>query len=118
MNNVLYLFILNLLPRKKFKTRSGDTVRLMDLLEEGLKRSMDKLKEKGRDKVSPSNSDEISIFSCHPEKPPSNSLCMPEYSVQNRSIDLKCDQGPAVPITEYINHNSFALRNEEPPNAQ
>ncbi len=67
MNNVLYLFILNLLPRKKFKTRSGDTVRLMDLLEEGLKRSMDKLKEKGRDKVSPSNSDEISAFSCHPE---------------------------------------------------
>lgn len=40
-----------LLLRKKFKTRSGDTVRLMDLLEEGLKRSMDKLKEKERDKV-------------------------------------------------------------------
>lgn len=38
--------------RKKFKTRSGDTVRLVDLLEEGLKRSMDKLKEKERDKVS------------------------------------------------------------------
>lgn len=37
--------------RKKFKTRSGDTVRLMDLLDEGLKRSMDKLKEKDRDKV-------------------------------------------------------------------
>ncbi|XP_072487020.1 arginine--tRNA ligase, cytoplasmic isoform X2 [Notamacropus eugenii] len=37
--------------KKKFKTRSGDTVRLIDLLEEGLKRSMDKLKEKGRDKV-------------------------------------------------------------------
>lgn len=37
--------------RKKFKTRSGETVRLMDLLEEGLKRSMDKLKEKERDKV-------------------------------------------------------------------
>lgn len=37
--------------RKKFKTRSGDTVRLMDLLEEGLKRCMDKLKEKERDKV-------------------------------------------------------------------
>ncbi len=64
MNNVLYVFILNLLPRKKFKTRSGDTVRLMDLLEEGLKRSMDKLKEKGRDKVSPSHSDEMSAFSC------------------------------------------------------
>uniref|UniRef100_G3WRU8 Arginine--tRNA ligase, cytoplasmic n=2 Tax=Sarcophilus harrisii TaxID=9305 RepID=G3WRU8_SARHA len=37
--------------KKKFKTRSGDTVRLIDLLEEGLKRSMDKLKEKERDKV-------------------------------------------------------------------
>lgn len=47
----IYLFILCFLCRKKFKTRSGDTVRLMDLLEEGLKRSMDKLKEKERDKV-------------------------------------------------------------------
>ncbi|KAJ7997060.1 hypothetical protein DPEC_G00225000 [Dallia pectoralis] len=37
--------------KKKFKTRSGDTVRLMDLLDEGLKRAMDKLKEKERDKV-------------------------------------------------------------------
>ncbi|XP_003782010.1 arginine--tRNA ligase, cytoplasmic [Otolemur garnettii] len=37
--------------KKKFKTRSGETVRLRDLLEEGLKRSMDKLKEKERDKV-------------------------------------------------------------------
>ncbi|KAF6739480.1 Arginine--tRNA ligase, cytoplasmic [Oryzias melastigma] len=37
--------------KKKFKTRSGDTVRLMDLLEEGLKRCKDKLLEKERDKV-------------------------------------------------------------------
>ncbi|XP_048193302.1 arginine--tRNA ligase, cytoplasmic [Perognathus longimembris pacificus] len=37
--------------KKKFKTRSGETVRLVDLLEEGLRRSMDKLKEKERDKV-------------------------------------------------------------------
>ncbi|XP_051869969.1 arginine--tRNA ligase, cytoplasmic [Pristis pectinata] len=37
--------------KKKFKTRSGETVRLADLLEEGLKRSMDKLLEKERDKV-------------------------------------------------------------------
>ena len=37
--------------RKKFKTRSGDTVRLVDLLDEGLKRSWDKLIEKERDKV-------------------------------------------------------------------
>jgi len=37
--------------KKKFKTRSGDTVRLVDLLDEGLKRSWDKLIEKGRDQV-------------------------------------------------------------------
>lgn len=37
--------------KKKFKTRSGDTVRLVELLDEGLKRSLDKLKEKERDKV-------------------------------------------------------------------
>ncbi|XP_078509516.1 arginine--tRNA ligase, cytoplasmic isoform X2 [Lissotriton helveticus] len=37
--------------KKKFKTRSGETVRLRDLLQEGLKRSMDKLKDKERDKV-------------------------------------------------------------------
>ncbi|XP_042526159.1 arginine--tRNA ligase, cytoplasmic isoform X1 [Dipodomys spectabilis] len=37
--------------KKKFKTRSGETVRLTDLLEEGMRRSMDKLKEKERDKV-------------------------------------------------------------------
>jgi arginyl-tRNA synthetase len=36
---------------KKFKTRSGDTVKLSDLLDEGLKRSMDKLKEKEREKT-------------------------------------------------------------------
>ena len=36
--------------RKKFKTRSGDTVRLVDLLDEGLKRSWDKLLEKEREK--------------------------------------------------------------------
>lgn len=37
--------------KKKFKTRSGDTVRLVELLDEGLKRSLDKLQEKERDKV-------------------------------------------------------------------
>lgn len=37
--------------RKKFKTRSGDTVRLVDLLDEGIRRSELKLIEKGRDKV-------------------------------------------------------------------
>lgn len=37
--------------KKKFKTRSGDTVKLTDLLDEGLKRALDTLVEKGRDKV-------------------------------------------------------------------
>lgn len=37
--------------RKKFKTRSGDTIRLRDLLDEGLTRALAKLKEKERDKV-------------------------------------------------------------------
>lgn len=37
--------------KKKFKTRSGETVRLKDLLEEGLNRSLLKLQEKERDKV-------------------------------------------------------------------
>ncbi|XP_041357238.1 arginine--tRNA ligase, cytoplasmic-like [Gigantopelta aegis] len=37
--------------KKKFKTRSGDTVRLVDLLDEGLKRAEATLREKGRDKV-------------------------------------------------------------------
>uniref|UniRef100_A0A2A4K4Y4 Probable arginine--tRNA ligase, cytoplasmic n=1 Tax=Heliothis virescens TaxID=7102 RepID=A0A2A4K4Y4_HELVI len=37
--------------KKKFKTRSGDTIKLIKLLDEGLKRSLDKLVEKGRDKV-------------------------------------------------------------------
>merc|ERR1719494_20975 len=36
--------------KKKFKTRSGETVRLRDLLDEGIKRAHDKLLEKGRDK--------------------------------------------------------------------
>ncbi|CAH8560166.1 unnamed protein product [Dicrocoelium dendriticum] len=38
------------ISRKKFKTRSGDTVRLVDLLDEGLERSKARLLEKGRDK--------------------------------------------------------------------
>ncbi|XP_053610780.1 arginine--tRNA ligase, cytoplasmic [Plodia interpunctella] len=37
--------------KKKFKTRSGDTIKLIALLDEGLKRALDKLIEKGRDKV-------------------------------------------------------------------
>ena len=38
--------------KKKFKTRSGDTVRLIDLLNEGLERALGRLREKERDKVS------------------------------------------------------------------
>lgn len=48
------IFIISLMffiHRKKFKTRSGDTIRLVDLLDEGLKRALDKLKEKQRDQV-------------------------------------------------------------------
>lgn len=37
--------------KKKFKTRSGETVKLASLLDEGLKRAGDKLKEKGRDQA-------------------------------------------------------------------
>ncbi|CAH2009170.1 unnamed protein product [Acanthoscelides obtectus] len=37
--------------KKKFKTRSGDSIRLVDLLDKGLEKALDKLKEKGRDKV-------------------------------------------------------------------
>jgi len=37
--------------KKKFKTRSGDTVRLSELLDEGLRRALQKLQEKERDKV-------------------------------------------------------------------
>jgi arginyl-tRNA synthetase len=38
--------------KKKFKTRSGETVRLVDLMNEGIRRSEEKLIERGRDKVS------------------------------------------------------------------
>ena len=37
--------------RKKFKTREGDTVKLRDLLNEGLERSLARLEEKGRHQV-------------------------------------------------------------------
>ena len=37
--------------KKKFKTRSGATVRLIDLLDEGLERALARLREKERDKV-------------------------------------------------------------------
>lgn len=48
VSNYLVMFFVS---RKKFKTRAGDTVRLVDLLDEGLKRALDKLKEKERDQV-------------------------------------------------------------------
>lgn len=37
--------------KKKFKTRSGETVRLRDLLDEGINRASAKLVERGRDQV-------------------------------------------------------------------
>lgn len=37
--------------KKKFRTREGDTVRLVDLLDEGLQRAHDRLREKERHKV-------------------------------------------------------------------
>ena len=37
--------------RKKFKTRSGETIKLRDLLEEGKTRALAKLKEKNRQEV-------------------------------------------------------------------
>ncbi|GLG93400.1 Probable arginine--tRNA ligase, cytoplasmic [Gryllus bimaculatus] len=37
--------------RKKFKTRSGDTIRLNDLLDEGVSRALETLKTKGRHEV-------------------------------------------------------------------
>lgn len=48
--------------RKKFKTRSGDTVRLVDLLDEGVRRAEAKLKEKERDKVSTQSRDNIGQY--------------------------------------------------------
>jgi len=36
--------------KKKFKTRSGETVRLVDLLDEGIKRANEQLLERGREK--------------------------------------------------------------------
>ena len=39
------------LQGKRLKTRSGDTIRLVDLLDEGLERSLARLKEKEREKV-------------------------------------------------------------------
>lgn len=45
MQMIFYYF------RKKFKTRSGDTIKLVDLLDEGIRRSEAKLIKKNRDKV-------------------------------------------------------------------
>ncbi|KAM8718806.1 hypothetical protein ACLKA7_001507 [Drosophila subpalustris] len=36
---------------KKFKTRSGDTVKLSDLLDEGMNKSLKQLQERGRDQI-------------------------------------------------------------------
>ena len=44
--------------KKKFKTRSGDTVRLADLLDEGLKRATEKLAQKAKERGSSLGGDE------------------------------------------------------------
>lgn len=51
--------------RKKLKSRSGDTVKLRELLDEGVERSAEKLKEKGRDQVcGPSQNHHSGKVSC------------------------------------------------------
>ena len=45
--------------KKKFKTRSGDTVRLVDLLDEGVKRAQEKLNEKAKEREEQFSPEEI-----------------------------------------------------------
>ena len=45
--------------KKKFKTRSGDTVRLVDLLDEGVKRAQQKLEEKAKERDETFSTEEI-----------------------------------------------------------
>jgi len=45
--------------KKKFKTRSGDTVRLVDLLDEGVKRAQEKLNEKAKEREEKFSPEEI-----------------------------------------------------------
>ena len=45
--------------KKKFKTRSGDTVRLVDLLDEGVKRAQEKLEAKAKEREEHFTNDEI-----------------------------------------------------------
>lgn len=45
--------------KKKFKTRSGDTVRLVDLLDEGVKRARQKLEEKAKERNEQFSDEEI-----------------------------------------------------------
>ncbi len=56
-DNKYKFFISFFLNRKKLKSRSGESIRLRDLLDEGLERSMAKLKEKDRHNV------KINLFS-------------------------------------------------------
>jgi arginyl-tRNA synthetase len=48
---IVFIKIAFVFNRKKFKTRSGETVRLRDLLDEGLERAMKKSIEKERHNV-------------------------------------------------------------------
>ena len=45
--------------KKKFKTRSGDTVRLVDLLDEGVERAKQKLEDKARERDEQFSAEEI-----------------------------------------------------------
>ena len=45
--------------KKKFKTRSGDTVKLVDLLDEGVKRAQKKLEEKAKERNDTFSTEEI-----------------------------------------------------------
>ena len=45
--------------KKKFKTRSGDTVKLVDLLDEGVKRAQKKLEEKAKERNDSFSTEEI-----------------------------------------------------------
>ena len=50
--------------KKKFKTRSGDTVRLVDLLDEGVKRAQEKLNEKAKEREEIFSPEEIEKMRC------------------------------------------------------
>ena len=89
--------------RKKFKTRSGDTVRLSDLLNEGVKRALSKLQEKGQDMVSEDmvSQDMVSEDTC----------CMRRI-VNFRMGLLRADWASHEPLFESVPHYSILLQTD------